>query len=497
MRKGLVGALAASAALIAVPALAQEYHYVKVAEIHLPCPNGHGDIVTYDPTNQMLYVSMKDDGLAVIDTRTQKVVHVFKDIPDPNANYFDDNYVYVVAAEGLPQGMNGSNNGTGFGTVNQLVTIDKHTWQITSRVDTPDTTPDGVIAGNGKIYIVSDDNNTEMVFSAGATPQLIGDWPLYPYNINMWWMNTIDSTGPDVQWLSTARHRIYQADQDYEEVLDSDTGKILAYSQQDIPLTGKGGTKGSWLDEKTNQLWVATTTKKGGTLILDGNTMKEIKRLPASKGSDQLSVDDKLGVVYTFGGKGFDAYSLEGQRHIAYVNTGVGTTHSGDVSTATHAVYAYEGKRASVGVYCPVRGPGKDGEWAVPVGSAAGSPCGSGYVAMAGGSNYTVYFEFNKSNLTGDAQHIISEAAAAAKHGPARIVVDGYTDLAGTAQYNMGLSVRRANAVKAALVADGIPASRISVHGFGKTNPAVPTPDGVREPRNRRAVVVIGPGSTS
>ena len=48
---------------------------------------GHGDIVTYDPTNQMVYVSMKDDGLAVIDTRTQKVVHVFKDIPNPNANY--------------------------------------------------------------------------------------------------------------------------------------------------------------------------------------------------------------------------------------------------------------------------------------------------------------------------------------------------------------------------------------------------------------------------
>ena len=91
MRKGLVGALMASTALLAVPALAQEYHYVKIAEIHLPCPVGHGDIVTYDPTNQMVYVSMKQDGMAVIDTRTQKVTHVFKGIPQPNANYFDDN----------------------------------------------------------------------------------------------------------------------------------------------------------------------------------------------------------------------------------------------------------------------------------------------------------------------------------------------------------------------------------------------------------------------
>jgi len=497
MRKGLVGALVASTALIAVPALAQEYHYVKVAEIHLPTPNGHGDIVTYDPTNQMLYVSLKDDGMSIIDTRTQKVVKTITDIPNPNANYFDDNYVYVVAAEGLPQGMSGANNGTGFGTRNELVTIDKHTWQVTSRIDTEYTSPDGVIAGNGKVYIVSDDNNKVMVYTTGATPQYVTSWDLYPQNINHWWLDTIDSSGPDVSWLSTARHRLYQSDQSYMETFDTNTGQMIAENDTGVEVTGKGGTKGSWLDEKTNQLWVATTTKKGGLLILDGDTLKEVKRLPASSGKDQLSVDDKLGIVYTFGGKGFDAYSLEGQRHIAYVNTGVGTTHSGDVSTATHAVYAYEGKRAALGVYCPVRGPGKDGEWAVPVGSAAGSPCGTGVVAAASASNYTVYFEFNKANLTGDARHIVDEAAAAAKHGTARVVVDGYTDLAGTAQYNQGLSVRRANAVKAALVADGISASRISVQGFGKTHPAVPTPDGVREPRNRRAVVVIGPGSTS
>ena len=497
MRKGLVGALVASAALIAVPALAQEYHYVKVAEIHLPTPRGHGDIVTFDPTNQMVYVALKDDGMSVIDSRTQKIVKTVKDIPNPNGVYFDDNYVYIAAAEGLPQGMSGANNGTGFGTRNELVTIDKRTWQVTSRVDTKGTTPDGVIVGNGKIYVDSDDNNWVEAYSTGATPKLLGVWPLWPYNTNSWWLDTSDSTGPDVAWLSTARHKLYQSDQSWEEVLNSDTGAIEAKVDTGVPLTGKGGTKGSWLDERTNKLWLATTTKKGGMLILDGDTMRMLKRLPSSVGKDELSVDDKLGIVYAFGGKGFDAYDIRTESHIGYVNTGVGVTHSGDVSNVTHAVYAYEGKRAALGVFCPVKGPGKNGDWAVPVGSAAGSPCGTGYVAMAGASNYTVYFEFNKSNLTGDAQHIVNEAAAAAKHGTARIVVDGYTDLAGTAQYNQGLSVRRANAVKAALVADGIPAKRISVHGFGKTNPAVPTPDGVREPRNRRAVVVIGPGSTS
>jgi len=364
MRKGLVGALMASTALIAVPALAQEYHYVKIAEIHLPCPVGHGDIVTYDPTNQMVYVSLKQDGMSVIDTRTYKVVKTFKDIPQPNANYFDDNYVYVAAAEGLPQGMSGSNNGTGFGTNNELVTIDKHTWQITSRVETYGTTPDGIVAGNGKVYVVSDDNNWVEAYTAGAHPQLIGAWPLYPYNTNRWWLDTSDGPGPDVSWLSAARHKLYQSDATYMEVLNSDTGAIEAKVDTGIPLTGKGGTKGSWLDEKTNLLWVATTTKKGGLLILNGDTMKEVKRLPSTTGKDQLSVDPSLGIIYTFGGSGFDAYDIKTMQHIGFVDTHVGTTHSGDVSDATHEVYVYEGARAAVGVYRPVPGPGPNGDWA-------------------------------------------------------------------------------------------------------------------------------------
>lgn len=496
MRRGLVGALVASAALFAVPALAQEYHYVKVADIYLPTKPGHGDIVTYDPTNGMVYVSLVDDGLAIVDTRTSKVVKTIKDIPDPNGNAFDDNYVYVAAAEGLPQGMSGANNGTGFGTENWLVVIDKHTWKVVDRVTTKGTSPDGVTVGDGHVYVVSDDNNFIEVYSQGAHPQLQNVFQLYPQNTNHWWLNTSDSCGPDVNWLSASRHELYQTETSLMEIVDSQTGAIKRHVDTGVELAQHCGTKGSWLDEKTNHLWVATSTKGGGLLILDADSLQTIKKLPASSGKDQLSIDPGLGVVYTFGGKGFDAYDIRGERHVAYVNTTVGTTHTGDVDTKTHAVYVYEGKRAALGVYCPVAGSGPNGGWAIPVGAGVGSPCGK-YVAPMASATYTVYFEFNKADLTADARKIVSEAAAAAKHGTARIVVDGYTDLAGTAAYNQGLSVRRANAVKATLVADGISPRRISVHGFGKTHPAVPTPDGVREPRNRRAVVVIGPGSMS
>jgi len=356
---GLVVALLASAGLVGAPALASELHYEKVATIYLPTVNGHGDIVTYDSTNDMVYVSLKDDGLAVIDTRTNTVVHTIKDIPNPNGNTFDNNYVYATAAEGLPQGQNGGNNGTGFGTVNQIVVIDKHTWQVVDRVNTEGTTPDYIIADSqhGRLYVVSDDRNFMEAYSTGAHPQLLGVWHLYPQNINHWWIDTSDFTGPDVGWLSVSRQEIFQSVDSYVEVVDAKTGAIKRHTDTGVELTSKGGTKGQWLDEKNNRLWVATTTKEGGLLVLNPDTLAVIKKLPETGGVDQMSVDSKLGLVYTFVSSpgGFDVYDANKMEHVAWVPSHVKLTHTGDVNTKTHMVYAYEGDRAAVGVYKPVK----------------------------------------------------------------------------------------------------------------------------------------------
>jgi OmpA-OmpF porin, OOP family len=87
---------------------------------------------------------------------------------------------------------------------------------------------------------------------------------------------------------------------------------------------------------------------------------------------------------------------------------------------------------------------------------------------------------------------IISEAAQASHtQNVTRLNVSGYTDTSGTAKYNLGLSIRRAKAVAAQLVADGVPESEIEIHGYGETHLLVPTGPGVREPQNRRVEIIL------
>ena len=112
--------------------------------------------------------------------------------------------------------------------------------------------------------------------------------------------------------------------------------------------------------------------------------------------------------------------------------------------------------------------------------------------AQAPARSYLVFFDWDKATLTDRARQIIKDAADNSTHVQyTRIEVNGYTDTSGTPQYNMGLSVRRANAVKAELVKDGVPANAITTQGFGETHLLVPTGPGVREPQNRRVEIII------
>ncbi len=105
---------------------------------------------------------------------------------------------------------------------------------------------------------------------------------------------------------------------------------------------------------------------------------------------------------------------------------------------------------------------------------------------------YLVFFDWDRADLTARAKQIIAEAAQnVSRVQVTRIEVNGYTDLSGTAAYNQKLSVRRAEAVAAELVRDGVPRSEITARGFGESNPLVPTAQGVREPQNRRVEIIL------
>ena len=106
--------------------------------------------------------------------------------------------------------------------------------------------------------------------------------------------------------------------------------------------------------------------------------------------------------------------------------------------------------------------------------------------------NFTVYFDYDKSNLTNQASTLVQEAASRALENDIdTVVVQGNTDTSGSSAYNEALSQRRANVVRDALVANGVSADRIRVEAFGESNLAKPTPDGTREPLNRRSDVTI------
>lgn len=101
-----------------------------------------------------------------------------------------------------------------------------------------------------------------------------------------------------------------------------------------------------------------------------------------------------------------------------------------------------------------------------------------------------ILFTLDSAVLSPRAGDVIRQIADEARNHPrARLEVEGYTDTSGDRAHNQQLSDARARSVADALARDGIARTRIRTHGFGETNLAVSTADGVREMQNRRVIV--------
>lgn len=124
-------------------------------------------------------------------------------------------------------------------------------------------------------------------------------------------------------------------------------------------------------------------------------------------------------------------------------------------------------------------------------GADFGKAIGTFQVAQTPGG-YQVFFDWDKSAITSEAAAVIRQAAENVHQGRMiQIGVTGHTDSSGPDSYNQPLSERRAAAVSAELVRDGVSEGEIQVVGVGEAGQLVPTADDVREAKNRRAVIVL------
>jgi OOP family OmpA-OmpF porin len=104
-----------------------------------------------------------------------------------------------------------------------------------------------------------------------------------------------------------------------------------------------------------------------------------------------------------------------------------------------------------------------------------------------------VYFEFDSDRLQPDAIVLLGRVGAALSAeelAAFRFSVEGHTDSVGSAEYNDGLSQRRAVAVEHFLANSGVPAERLEAVGRGELDPVALNDNSTGRRRNRRVELI-------
>lgn len=115
------------------------------------------------------------------------------------------------------------------------------------------------------------------------------------------------------------------------------------------------------------------------------------------------------------------------------------------------------------------------------------TPVGAKVNSQGCWSYNSVDFGFDSTKITPAFAPLFDNAVSTLKRNPAMTVeLEGHTDSTGPEAYNMGLSERRAEAVKNHLVENGIDASRLSTKGFGEANPLASNDTAEGRAENRR-----------
>jgi peptidoglycan-associated lipoprotein len=106
-------------------------------------------------------------------------------------------------------------------------------------------------------------------------------------------------------------------------------------------------------------------------------------------------------------------------------------------------------------------------------------------------SKRVVYFDFDKSDIRADSQTVVAAHAAYLAKNPAQKVrLEGHADERGSREYNIGLGERRAQAVRRALLLQGVAEVQLSTVSYGEERPAVAGSDEQAYALNRRVEIV-------
>ena len=103
----------------------------------------------------------------------------------------------------------------------------------------------------------------------------------------------------------------------------------------------------------------------------------------------------------------------------------------------------------------------------------------------------TVYFEFDRANLSSEFYSILDKHAAFLVKNPNQsVVIEGHCDSRGTPEYNIALGERRAKSVETYMQNAGVSAAQMSVVSYGEEKPAVEGSGEAVFAKNRRGVIV-------
>ncbi|ASK34594.1 cell envelope biogenesis protein OmpA [Alcanivorax sp. N3-2A] len=105
----------------------------------------------------------------------------------------------------------------------------------------------------------------------------------------------------------------------------------------------------------------------------------------------------------------------------------------------------------------------------------------------------TIYFQFDKADIQGQFNDEVRDAADRLNNGEdGEIRIEGHTDSVGTDQYNQGLSERRAQSVKDALIENyKVDSSKVTTQGYGEGKPVAPNDTAEGRSKNRRAEIIV------